>query len=120
MITITHGNTRFVVKYENPRIGLFGRQSVRFLKYDEAGKLIADRELLFRNDNGCIVQKFTSYEEVRRFWGYPNHAKLDVRTKTIYDIREVECVCLDSKSAQSGRFFTLIAIAIPVIFSQYG
>lgn len=89
MITITHGNTRFVVKYENPRIGLFGRQPVRFLKYDEAGKLIADRELLFRNDNGCIVPKFTSYEEVRKFWSYPNHAKLDVRTKTIYDIREV-------------------------------
>ena len=64
-------------------------RKVRFVKLDEADKVIADRVLHFRSDEGFVVPSFQTYEEVRRFWSYPNGAKLDVRTKIVYDVKEV-------------------------------
>lgn len=87
--TITHGNSKYIVRFGETRIGLPGQQPVKFLKYDEAGKLIAESELLFRTGDGYVVPEFRTYEDVRRFWSYPNRAKLEVKTKTIYDVKEV-------------------------------
>ena len=66
--TIIHGNAKYIVRFGEIRIGLPGQQPVKFLKY---------------------VPEFRTYEDVRRFWSYPNHAKLEVKTKTIYDVKEV-------------------------------
>ena len=44
--TLIHGNAKYIVRFGETRIGLSGQQSVKFLKYDEAGKLITERELL--------------------------------------------------------------------------
>ena len=87
--TIIHGNAKYIVRFGEPRIGILGQQPVKFLKYDEADKLIAERELLFRTGDGYVVPEFRTYEDVRRFWSYPNRAKLEVKTKTIYDVKEV-------------------------------
>lgn len=87
--TITHVNAKYIVRFGEIRIGLSGQQPVEFLKYDETNKLIAERELLFRTGDGYVVPEFITYEDVRRFWSYPNRAKLEVRTKTIYDVKEV-------------------------------
>ena len=54
-----------------------------------AGKLITERELLFRTGDGYVVPEFRTYEDVRRFWSYPNRAKLEVKRKMIYDVKEV-------------------------------
>ena len=86
---ITHGNAKYIVRFDEPRIGLPGQQPVKFLKYDEAGKLIVERGLLFRTGDGYVVPEFRTYEDIRIFWSYPNCAKLEVRTKTIYDVKEV-------------------------------
>lgn len=40
--TIIHGNAKYIVRFGEIRIGLPGQQPVKFLKYDEANKLIAD------------------------------------------------------------------------------
>lgn len=64
-------------------------RKVKFVKLDEADKVITDRMLYFRSDDGFVVPKFETYEEVRRFWSYPNGAKLDVKTKVVYDVKEV-------------------------------
>lgn len=87
--TITHGNAKYIVRFSEIRIGIPGQQHVKFLKYDEAGKLITERGLLFRTGDEYIVPEFRTYEDVRRFWSYPNRAKLEVKTKTIYDVKEV-------------------------------
>ena len=87
--TIIHGNAKYIVRFGEIRIGLSGQQLVEFLKYDETNKLIAERELLFRTGDGYVVPEFITYEDVRRFWSYPNRAKLEVRTKIIYDVKEV-------------------------------
>lgn len=87
--TITHGNAKYIVRFGETRIGLPGQQPVKFLKYDEAGKLITERELLFRTGDGYVVPEFRTYEDVRRFWCYPNRAKLEVKRKMIYDVKEV-------------------------------
>lgn len=87
--TITHGNAKYIVRFCETRIGLPGQQPVKFLKYDEAGKLITERELLFRTGDGYVVPEFRTYEDVRRFWSYPNRAKLEVKRKMIYDVKEV-------------------------------
>ena len=87
--TITHGNSKYIVRFGATRLGLPGQQSVKFLKYDEAGKLITERELLFRTGDGYAVPEFRTYKDVRRFWSYPNRAKLEVKRKMIYDVKEV-------------------------------
>jgi len=87
--TIIHGNAKYIVRFGETRIGFSGQQPVKFLKYDEAGKLITERELLFRTGDGYVVPEFRTYEDVRRFWGYPNRAKLEVKRKMIYDVKEV-------------------------------
>lgn len=87
--TIIHENAKYIVRFGEIRIGLPGQQPVKFLKYDEAGKLIAERALLFRTGDGYIVPEFRTYEDVRRFWSYPNRAKLEVKRKMIYDVKEV-------------------------------
>ena len=87
--TLIHGNAKYIIRFGETLIGLSGQQPVKFLKYDEAGKLIAERELLFRTGDEYVVPEFRTYEAVKRFWSYPNRAKLEVRTKTIYDVKEV-------------------------------
>ena len=87
--TLIHGNAKYIVRFNETRIGISGQQPVKFLKYDEAGKLIAERELMFRTGDEYVVPEFRTYEDVRRFWSYPNRAKLEVRTKTIYDVKEI-------------------------------
>ena len=89
---ILHGNAKYVIRFSKVHLG--GKdeasyQEVRLLAYDEVGKLIVERELLFRCNPGFIVPRFETYEETRKFWSYPNHARLEVQTKTIYDIREI-------------------------------
>lgn len=87
--TLIHGNAKYIVRFNETRIGISGQQPVKFLKYDEAGKLIAERELMFRTGDEYVVPEFRTYEDVRRFWSYPNRAKLEVRTKTIYAVKEI-------------------------------
>ena len=47
--TIIHGNAKYIVRFGEIRIGLPGQQPVKFLKYDEANKLIAEREMCIRD-----------------------------------------------------------------------
>lgn len=91
--TLIHGNAKYIVRFCETRIGFSGQQPVKFLKYDEAGKLITERELLFRTGDGYVVPEFRTYEDVRRFWSYPNRAKLEVKRKMIYNVKEVQYVC---------------------------
>lgn len=88
--TITNGNATYEVKYAGAWIGKdVSYQRVLFYKYDEAGKLIVKRELFFKCNTGFITPTFNDYESIRRFWSYPNHARLEVKAKMIYDVKEV-------------------------------
>ena len=85
-----NGRCNRVVRLKKPDGLLEARDfSHGFFTYDEAGKLITERELLFRTGDGYVVPEFRTYEDVRRFWGYPNRAKLEVKRKMIYDVKEV-------------------------------
>ena len=90
---VSYGNAKYVIRFSKVHLGgkdvMASYQEVRFFAYDEVGKLIVERELLFRCNPGFIVPRFETYEEIRKFWSYPNHARLEVQPKTIYDIREI-------------------------------
>lgn len=93
---VLYKNAKYVVRFLKVHLGgkggkdeMASYQEVRLFAYDEVGKLIVERELLFRCNPGFIVPRFETYEEIRKFWSYPNHARLEVQPKTIYDIREI-------------------------------
>ena len=88
--TIKKGNATYEVKYAGVQIGEpASYQRMLFRKYDETGKLIVERELFFRCNIGFVTPEFDDYEVIRRFWSYPNHARLEVKAKMLYDVKEV-------------------------------
>lgn len=88
--TIKKGNTTYEVKYAGVWIGEpASYQRMLLRKYDETGKLIVERELFFRCNVGFVTPEFDDYEVIRRFWSYPNHARLEVKAKMLYDVKEV-------------------------------
>ena len=47
------------------------------------------RSLLFKREPGFVTPGFATYAEVRKFWNYPDNAKLEVRVKQTYDVVEM-------------------------------
>ena len=52
-------------------------------------KPIGKRSLLFKREPGFVTPGFATYAEVRKFWNYPDNAKLEVRVKQTYDVVEM-------------------------------
>ena len=62
---------------------------VNIVRYDERRKPIGKRSLLFKREPGFVTPGFATYAEVRKFWNYPDNAKLEVRVKQTYDVVEM-------------------------------
>ena len=62
---------------------------VSFVRYDEKRKPIGKKSLLFRREPGFVTPGFATYAEVRKFWNYPDNAKLEVRVRQTYDVVEM-------------------------------
>lgn len=78
-------NVRYGKEIEE-RGGIY--RQILFHRNDELGNLIGEKELYFRCDGDYIIPEFHSTADVRRFWSYANHAKLNVKVKTMYDVVE--------------------------------
>lgn len=68
---VLYKNAKYVVRFLKVHLGgkdeMASYQEVRLFAYDEVGKLIVERELLFRCNPGFIVPRFETYEEIRKF-----------------------------------------------------
>lgn len=62
---------------------------VNFVRYDEKRKPIGKKSLLFRREHGFVTPGFASYAEARKFWNYPDNARLEVRVRQTYDVAEM-------------------------------
>ena len=52
-------------------------------------KPIGKKNLLFRREHGFVTPGFASYAEARKFWNYPDNARLEVRVRQTYDVAEM-------------------------------
>lgn len=62
---------------------------VNIVRYDERRKPINKRNLLFKCEPGFVTPGFATYAEVRKFWCYPDSAKLEVRVRQTYNVVEM-------------------------------
>lgn len=58
-------------------------------KDEKKRKPIGKKNLLFRREHGFVTPGFASYAEARKFWNYPDNARLEVRVRQTYDVAEM-------------------------------